>query len=760
MSISSNNTPNININNKKLEINRIKNDYNLLSINNIRDKIRIKLYNKYENKNDLKYQYLGLIMQNLIFNKNTHLVSVFKDYMIVDYIEEFLKRYYTLEESNYKLPQFSSFYKNYLKFFCSPILKNLNINNLIHNRCEKKAEFFYNENYANKKDNISTSEHNNGVCQDSDSSEQDEENENENSFKKTLENNTFFDENIRKKIEKNTPINSSMALPESGSKLKKDESGLLESESNQEESLVKIAYGIGKGEENTFNLPTLNTRKNKTQTLGNKKIKKRINNDIRDILSDNNKKIYRKNYSEKKFKLEKNNNKSNNIDNYNINFKNNLKINNTLKKIGSQKLKILLNKNKGILKSKSNKKIFKKNGLWDLLRDRETINIKSHNSNNTNDGDGMNDLGKKYSDIFINRNRNKNSNISYISLTKNKSTKKFINKLSPNNKNVNIVQNKRLHHQKNYHRNSNLTNNNSNYDTFDKNDFKKKYFNNIGLSKKKIEIKNNGKIKNQIELLLNKSKNNELNSIKKRSLNKKKILLKKYNKNKINITRNINSNKISLFGLTNNYMHSNNSKLNLSSSNKNIKNCYSNNDLRSKSNKIRNLKFFNTPSSILDFLKITKFHNKNKKAINNNQITVNKSNHIHNVNININNQINIRFNQLKDLASFIKNTKKNRIKKGVISRNKNRSLDFHFINQNINNKNYSTFFSNNRKKDSLAMIKNNKIMGLKYKKSFSRNNKINYNIESINSNNKDKKLKTNYHYFFNSLKSLNNNTKI
>ena len=58
------------------------------------------------------------------------------------------------------------------------------------------------------------------------------------------------------------------------------------------------------------------------------------------------------------------------------------------------------------------------------------------------------------------------------------------------------------------------------------------------------------------------------------------------------------------------------------------------------------------------------------------------------------------------------------------------------------------------------MIKNNKIMGLKYKKSFSRNNKINYNIENINSNNKDKKLKTNYHYFFNSLKSLNNNTKI
>ena len=59
-----------------------------------------QIHKRYGAKAKLKYTYRGLIMENLIFNKNTHLVSTFKDYMIWDYIEEFLKRYYKEEESN------------------------------------------------------------------------------------------------------------------------------------------------------------------------------------------------------------------------------------------------------------------------------------------------------------------------------------------------------------------------------------------------------------------------------------------------------------------------------------------------------------------------------------------------------------------------------------------------------------------------------------------------------------------------------------
>ena len=735
------NNSNINIQNKKEEINTIKKDskdLNFDKIEKVRDKMRIFLNNKYGNKNNLKYQYIGLIMHNLIFNKGSHLVSVFKDYMIVDYIEEFLKRYYKINESHYKLPQFSLFYKNYLKFFCEPTIKHFFFNNLIHNRLEKKAEFFYKENYKNKKNSEKFTDQDIGLCEDSSSSE--EEEENEESTNKKIQKNNFFDDKIVKKIENNTPFNTSMALPESGSKLKKNDSGLLESNSN-EESLVKIMHGICK--DNIYNNPIINSKANKNQTLESKKSEKKINNII-DFLSNDNgkKKKINSNNSDKKSKNEKNN-KNKNIDNSNNknnNFKKFIRPN-TLKKIGTQKIKILLNKNNGILKSKSNKKIIRKKGLWNLLKEKESMNIKSHDNDKTNND--INDLSNKENLINVNKIIKKNSNISYMNLSKNKSVKKIINKLSPYNNNPNSIQNKKKNSQKNYITN-NLTNN-SNYATFEKNGIKKKSYNYFALSKNQINIKNNCKNynKNLINSILNKIKYNEIKSIKNRTLNRNKILLNKQNKSKINLTR--NNNKIFLYGLTNNYLYSNNSKLNITNSNKINKNYSSNNELRPKSNNVKNLKFFNSPSSILDFLKINKIQNKYKKSVN--QSSNNKSNHIHNVNININNQINIKFNYLKDLASFIGNNKKNKIKKSIISRNKNRSLDFNTINQNIIiNNNYSTFFSNyNKKKKSIKIIKNNKIYEFKNKNSNSRNNKINNNIESQNSHTKDRKIKGKYH---------------
>jgi len=36
------------------------------------------------------------IVNDLIYNENTHVVSIFKDYLILDDINEFLKRPYTL----------------------------------------------------------------------------------------------------------------------------------------------------------------------------------------------------------------------------------------------------------------------------------------------------------------------------------------------------------------------------------------------------------------------------------------------------------------------------------------------------------------------------------------------------------------------------------------------------------------------------------------------------------------------------------------
>ena len=63
-------------------------------------------------------------------------------------------------------------------------------------------------------------------------------NKNNNNIEKTI-----FNETVKKKIEKYSPINTSMVLPESEAKLKPDDSGLLITSSN-ETSLVNIMKGM------------------------------------------------------------------------------------------------------------------------------------------------------------------------------------------------------------------------------------------------------------------------------------------------------------------------------------------------------------------------------------------------------------------------------------------------------------------------------------------------------------------------------------
>ena len=50
-------------------------------------------------------------INDLVYNEPTHLVSVFKDYLILDDINEFLKRPYNEEEQKVRLPKFCNFYE-------------------------------------------------------------------------------------------------------------------------------------------------------------------------------------------------------------------------------------------------------------------------------------------------------------------------------------------------------------------------------------------------------------------------------------------------------------------------------------------------------------------------------------------------------------------------------------------------------------------------------------------------------------------------
>ena len=64
-----------------------------------------------------KYLYGVFVTNNIIYNEKTHIVAKFKDYLIIDDISEFLKRYYTYRESLVRLPRYFDYYYTYSKIF-------------------------------------------------------------------------------------------------------------------------------------------------------------------------------------------------------------------------------------------------------------------------------------------------------------------------------------------------------------------------------------------------------------------------------------------------------------------------------------------------------------------------------------------------------------------------------------------------------------------------------------------------------------------
>jgi hypothetical protein len=57
------------------------------------------------------------IINDVIYNENTNIVSLFKDYLIYDDVSEFLKRQYTFAEGESRLPRIFEFYEKYSKVF-------------------------------------------------------------------------------------------------------------------------------------------------------------------------------------------------------------------------------------------------------------------------------------------------------------------------------------------------------------------------------------------------------------------------------------------------------------------------------------------------------------------------------------------------------------------------------------------------------------------------------------------------------------------
>ena len=93
--------------------------------------------------------YLKRTLNILIKRKKCHYVADFNERILsMCQLRDFLKRYYTIEETKEHIPKYVSYYKNYLTFFCRPIFVSYITNKKMVRHMEKVAQVFYNENYA------------------------------------------------------------------------------------------------------------------------------------------------------------------------------------------------------------------------------------------------------------------------------------------------------------------------------------------------------------------------------------------------------------------------------------------------------------------------------------------------------------------------------------------------------------------------------------------------------------------------------------
>jgi hypothetical protein len=181
---------------KKKQIKKTKKANSLNYLNLVKKKLCVKLKQKYD-CNKKKYELF--LVDYLLNNANCHMVTVFKDKMISDYIEEFMHRKYDKNECEERMPKYYYYYKNYLNFFCKPTFKDMKLNEIIQNNGEKKAELYYKKNYLNAKslDDIKNCGFEKNDTESSSDSQKSSKDNNDN---------IIFNENIKEKLDNNTVL--------------------------------------------------------------------------------------------------------------------------------------------------------------------------------------------------------------------------------------------------------------------------------------------------------------------------------------------------------------------------------------------------------------------------------------------------------------------------------------------------------------------------------------------------------------------------
>ena len=628
--------------------------------------------NQLQKHNSTPSQKNIMIINDIIETKTNHFLAIFKDFLITDYVDEFLKRYFTFDECEELIPKFYLYYKNYLKFFCRGFFIDFKANKIVQDNGEFQAELYYNNNYGSKntrkgkKENIDNEIQNSSENSKSDSGYENKNNTNNISNINKIK--TIFSQSIRAKL------------------------GKIESSKKEEKKELSNIFYKNKNETITLN--------DETKIYNDDNIYTNENSLINLLNSLINKKISRKKLKETK--IIKNNINDKNIVNIYKNLLNQSPIksaryhnyikngiyNKTSKKVSSIKI---FNKNIPIIL---------KNKNHNLSNDMKTpflekTKILSRNNQSRNSRTNFSSRINNSTNIFIKNSKSKKShkkrkNNSKSILTRlNKgnfvSSKSNKNTYSTFNKNIRRAKRKKSIYTGFYFKN--MSNNSSNSSKELKANFILSFQSNR-------ENNNNNK--------MNKIKNYQYMTFKNKSLNKNKLQNKIF-KHKQNWSLS-NSNSI-----YNNFHININNNIMLLNNNNNIKHYISNkNNVKSFSKQKKN--------SIINNMN-TKRNNQNMKSRNGNNIDLNKyKTEMKNI------QVNLKKNNKNIYSSFKKYISLEKLK------NKSKDKILKNKEQLVRNKSNICYYNKTFK-----IKKYDKTETTSYLKNFKQLNNSNKNINNPNS---------------------------
>ena len=653
----------------------------------------LKLRKQY---NCTKKSYEKCIITLLLNNASCHLVSIFKEKMLTDFVDEFLRRKYSKKEGKERIPKFAVYYKNYLQFFCKPTFTDFVINDIINDYGEKKAELYYKNNYQGGK-----SKENEDLGFEESNSDDDSEN---NKFKVGA-NGEIFDESIKDNIDnvtimttinnsKNNTINLNLnnekievfsenkcdksndttlhELMDIVKKGKKSTYIIKNNDNNHENNKDKDKdNGISENNSNNINNNNENTNANSNNTNQNKNTSNNFNRSKKSHKSKKKKsEVYNiidykhvflskgaVNHSQnKKKEIAKSTKIKIDKDNLELNL---LKTNNkVINKLSLEKLQLILKKGGNTVKNKnSNNKYPINNYINNIINDTKEIPDRKKDSNI---------LRRENKDSCNKKSNNHSANLNIKAKSLSKEKEKETDKR--NIKNVNNKTNNRFYSIKNSYGNINQFNksNNLNFNTGQRTN--KNYSrsrNNTGFLYKQ-QTHTNNVINNNIMFNLNNIYNT--------------TSLHKMNKNIIN---NIHNN--AYFGKTNafktlnfmqkanNHQKYNNNLLQIHNENNKFHISNTSQDNKSSSLKILVTDFNNNNHNVKPTIKLQK-----EKYLIKSKYTNNRDHNIYNINGNRNQRITKSYNNLNMNNIHLSNN-------GITSYNNMKNKYKKFSNSKINN---------------------------------------------------------------------------